>query len=48
MLVRRGWPALGHRVVNDGGVNGTGPGPGAPMNEHEPRAGDWNPQDRNL
>jgi preprotein translocase subunit YajC len=35
-------------VVQDGGVNGTGPTPEPGQDEHEPRADDWNPQDRNI
>jgi len=35
-------------VVQDGGVNGAGPAQKPPGDEREPRAGDWNPQDRNI
>ena len=39
-------------VVQDGGVtggvNGAGPAQEQPKDEHEPRADDWNPQDRNI
>ncbi len=35
-------------VVQDGGVNGTGPVQEPPVDEHEPRTDDWNPQDRNI
>ncbi len=34
--------------VVDGGVGGTTPAPEPPADEHEPRADDWNPQDRNI
>lgn len=35
-------------VVQDGGVNGTAPAQEPPRDEHEPRADDWNPRDRNI
>jgi preprotein translocase subunit YajC len=35
-------------VVQDGTVPGPMPDAGPPKDEHEPRADDWNPQDRNI
>jgi preprotein translocase subunit YajC len=35
-------------VVQDGGVSGTPPPPDPSEDQHEPRADDWNPQDRNI
>jgi preprotein translocase subunit YajC len=35
-------------VVQDGGVSGTPPTPESSEDQHEPRADDWNPQDRNI
>jgi preprotein translocase subunit YajC len=35
-------------VVQDGGVGGPTAPPEPPTDEHEPRADDWNPQDRNI
>ena len=35
-------------VVQDGGVTGATPPPEASEDQHEPRADDWNPQDRNI
>jgi preprotein translocase subunit YajC len=35
-------------VVQDGGVPNAAPPPEPGENEHEPRADDWNPQDRNI
>jgi preprotein translocase subunit YajC len=35
-------------VVQDGGVSGTPPTPDPSEDQHEPRADDWNPQDRNI
>ena len=35
-------------VVQDGGVNGSGPAQEPPKDSRDPRADDWNPQDRNI
>jgi preprotein translocase subunit YajC len=35
-------------VVQDGGVTGATPPPEPSEDQHEPRADDWNPQDRNI
>jgi preprotein translocase subunit YajC len=35
-------------VVQDGGVSGTPPTSDPSEDQHEPRADDWNPQDRNI
>jgi preprotein translocase subunit YajC len=35
-------------VVQDGGVSGNPPTPEPSEDQHEPRADDWNPQDRNI
>jgi len=35
-------------VVQDGGVSGNPPTPEPSEDQHEPRADDWNPQDRSI
>jgi preprotein translocase subunit YajC len=35
-------------VVQDDGVSGNPPTPEPSEDQHEPRADDWNPQDRNI